>query len=135
VIVGVDPAPHSLPYVGRLLLLFVTMPFHAFFALALMSMGTVLAAEWYDQLGRTWGASSLSDQHTGGAIAWGFGEIPTLVVLIALAIQWWRAEDRVARRTDRRAEARAAKSGGTGDVELDAYNDYLAKLNKRDISE
>lgn len=132
VIVGVDPAPHKLPYVGRLLLLFVTMPFHAFFALALMSMGTVLASDWYDQLGRTWGASALEDQHTGGAIAWGFGEIPTLIVLLALAAQWWRADDRVARRADRRADALAAKTGGTGDVELDAYNDYLAKLNKRD---
>ncbi|MEV0974149.1 cytochrome c oxidase assembly protein [Microtetraspora glauca] len=135
VIIGVDPGPHRLPHVGRLLLLFITMPFHAFFGIALMSMGTVLAADWYNQLGRTWGASSVSDQQTGGAIAWGFGEIPTLIVVIALAIQWWRADDRVARRADRRADERAAKTGGTGDAELDAYNDYLAKLNKRDTAQ
>ncbi|WP_036321914.1 cytochrome c oxidase assembly protein [Microbispora sp. ATCC PTA-5024] len=131
VIIGVDPAPHKLPYVGRLLLVLVTMPFHAFFALALMSMGTVIASSWYDQLGRTWGASSLSDQQTGGGIAWGFGEIPTLIVLLALAIQWWRDDDRAARRADRRADAAAAKSGGSGDAELDAYNEYLTRLNKR----
>ncbi|GLW97073.1 cytochrome c oxidase assembly protein [Microtetraspora sp. NBRC 16547] len=135
VIIGVDPGPHRLPHVGRLLLLFVTMPFHAFFGIALMSMGSVLAPEWYGQLGRTWGASLVADQQTGGAIAWGFGEIPTLIVLIALAIQWWRADDRVARRADRRAEARAAKVGGTGDVEMDAYNEYLAKLHKRDTAQ
>ncbi len=132
VIVGVDPAPNKLPYIGRLLLLFVTMPFHAFFAMAIMSMGGVLAVDWYEQLGRTWGASSLSDQNTGGAIAWGFGEIPTLIVLIALAVQWWRADERVARRHDRKADLVAARTGGSGDTELDAYNDYLAKLNKRD---
>ncbi|GII83838.1 copper resistance protein D [Sphaerisporangium siamense] len=132
VIIGVDPAPTRLPYVGRLLLLFVTMPFHAFFGIALMNMGTVIAAEWYDQLGRTWGASGLADQSTGGGIAWAFGEIPTLIVLIALAFQWYRAEDRTARRADRRADARAARVGGTGDAALDAYNAYLAKLNKMD---
>ncbi|GAA1005561.1 copper resistance protein D [Acrocarpospora pleiomorpha] len=131
IIVGVDPAPIQLPHVGRLILLFVTMPFHAFFGLALMSMGTVLASDWYDQLGRTWGDTAVADQKLGGGIAWAFGEIPTLIVVIALAIQWWRADDRLARRADRRADARAAKSGGTGDPELDAYNDYLAKLNRR----
>ncbi|GAA0415479.1 copper resistance protein D [Acrocarpospora corrugata] len=130
VIVGVDPAPQPLPHVGRLILLFVTMPFHAFFGLALMSMGTVLASDWYDQLGRTWGDTAIADQKLGGGIAWGFGEIPTLIVVIALAIQWWRADDRQARRADRRADARAAVSGGTGDPELDSYNAYLAKLNR-----
>ncbi|MDH2424655.1 cytochrome c oxidase assembly protein [Sphaerisporangium sp. TRM90804] len=132
VIIGIDPAPTRLPYVGRLLLLFVTMPFHAFFGIALMNMGTVLASGWYDQLGRTWGASALSDQSTGGAIAWAFGEIPTLIVLIALAFQWYRDDERHARRADRRADARAAKEGGTGDAELDAYNDYLARLERND---
>jgi putative copper resistance protein D len=132
VIIGVDPAPTKLPYVGRLLLLFVTMPFHAFFGIALMNMGTVIAADWYDQLGRTWGESSLADQRTGGGIAWAFGEIPTLIVLIALAFQWYRDDDRKARRADRRADARAAREGGTGDAELDAYNDYLSRLNRGD---
>lgn len=132
VIIGVDPAPTRLPYFGRLLLLFVTMPFHAFFGVALMSMGTPLAAGWYDQLGRTWGPSTVADQSTGGAIAWAFGEIPTLIVLIALAFQWYRDDDRTARRADRQADARAARQGGTGDAELDAYNDYLAKLDRSD---
>jgi putative copper resistance protein D len=134
VIVGIDPAPIKLPYIGRVLLLLVTMPFHAFFALALMSMGTVLASSWYEQLGRTWGDSSLADQQLGGGIAWGFGEIPTLIVLLALALQWWRADDRIARRRDRRADALAARTGGTGDPELDSYNDYLAELNRRDAN-
>ncbi|GAA4186036.1 cytochrome c oxidase assembly protein [Streptosporangium oxazolinicum] len=135
VIIGVDPAPYRLPHVARLILLFVTMPFHAFFGIALMSMTTVLASDWYDQLGRTWGASAVEDQQTGGAIAWAFGEIPTLVVLLALAFQWWRDDDRVARRADRRADAAAARDGGSGDAQLDAYNDYLAKLNRRDGAE
>lgn len=135
VIIGVDPAPHRLPHYARLLTLFVTMPFHAFFGIALMMMGTLIASDWYDQLGRTWGLPLLDDQQDGGAIAWGFGEIPTLIVLLALAVQWWRADDRQARRADRRADAAAARTGGSGDTELDDYNDYLARLQKLDKGE
>lgn len=132
VIIGVDPAPRRLPHIGRLLTLFVTMPFHAFFGVALMMTTSVIASEWYDQLGRSWGPSQLVDQQNGGAIAWAFGEIPTLIVLIALAVQWWRDDARSARRAERRADAVAARAGGTGDAELDAYNAYLARLNQRD---
>lgn len=130
VIIGVDPAPHGLGHVWRLLLLFVTMPFHAFFGVALMSMTDVIAPEYYDQLGRTWGPTLLADQSTGGAIAWAFGEIPTLIVVIALAFQWYQSDERRARQAERRADARAARTGGTGDAELDAYNEYLSRLNK-----
>ncbi|MDF2708478.1 MAG: copper resistance domain protein [Nonomuraea muscovyensis] len=127
VIIGVDPGPHRLPYVGKLLVLFVTMPFHAFFGVALMMTGTVIAADWYDQLGRTWGGPLLEEQQNGGAIAWGFGEIPTLMVLLAIAVQWYQDEDRTARRADRKADR-----GSGGDVELDSYNAYLARLNRAD---
>ncbi|GGS88090.1 cytochrome c oxidase assembly protein [Nonomuraea spiralis] len=129
VIIGVDPGPSRLPYVGRLLMLFVTMPFHAFFGIALMMTGSVIASGWYEQLGRTWGDNLLQTQQDGGAIAWGFGEIPTLLVLLAIAFQWYRDDERQARRTDRKAE-RAA-----GDTELDSYNAYLARLNRADKGE
>ncbi|MGI5270570.1 cytochrome c oxidase assembly protein [Nonomuraea sp. CA-218870] len=128
VVIGVDPGPHRLPYVGRLLLLFVTMPFHAFFGIALMMTGTLIAPGWYEQLGRSWGGPLLQEQQNGGAIAWGFGEIPTLIVLLAIAVQWYRSEDRKARRDDRSA----ARSG---DPELSSYNDYLARLNQLDKRE
>ncbi|GGO73413.1 cytochrome c oxidase assembly protein [Nonomuraea cavernae] len=130
VIIGVDPAPHRLPYVGKLLTLFVTMPFHAFFGVALMMTGTLIASGWYEQLGRTWGESLLQEQQNGGAIAWGFGEIPTLIVLLTIAVQWYKDEDRQARRADRRADR-----SGAGDPELDSYNAYLARLNRADKGE
>ncbi|MFI7613346.1 cytochrome c oxidase assembly protein [Nonomuraea terrae] len=130
VIIGVDPGPNRLPHVGRLLMLFVTMPFHAFFGIALMMMGSPVAQGWYEQLGRTWGDTLLQTQRDGGAIAWGFGEIPTLMVLLAIAVQWYRDDDRQAKRADRRADRT-----GAGDPELDSYNDYLAKLNRADKGE
>lgn len=130
VIIGVDPGPNRLPHVGRLLMLFVTMPFHAFFGIALMMMGAVVASSWYEQLGRTWGDTLLQTQRDGGAIAWGFGEIPTLIVLLAIAVQWYKDDDRQARRADRRADR-----VGAGDPELDSYNAYLARLNRADKGE
>ena len=94
-------------------------------------MGTVLASGWYEQLGRTWGDSLLHEQQTGGAIAWGFGEIPTLIVLLAIAFQWYRDDER---HGPAQPTARPTARPG-GDPELDSYNDYLARLNRADKGE
>ncbi|WP_433325822.1 cytochrome c oxidase assembly protein [Spirillospora sp. CA-294931] len=131
VLLGVDPAPKKLPYPGRVLLLFVTMPFHAFFGIALMNLGEPLARAWYQAVDPSWGTSTLKDQHTGGAIAWGFGEIPTFIVLTFLAFQWFFADQRQAKRDDRKAD-RAAAGGGGGEDELATYNARLAKLAEKD---
>jgi cytochrome c oxidase assembly factor CtaG/putative copper export protein len=96
VLIGTDPAPHKLHYSDRILVLSVTVPFHAFLGISLMnSYG--LASNWYNPLGRTWGPSPASDVHTGGSIAWAFGEIPTLIVLIAIVFQWLLQDRRPAR--------------------------------------
>jgi putative copper resistance protein D len=120
-VLSVDPAPRSLPHVARLGLVFASMPFHAFFGVILMSMQTVVGEQFYRSLGLPWNADLLADQRLGGGIAWASGEIPLLVVLIALLVQWARADDREAKRTDRRLD-----SGG-GD-ELDAYNAMLKQM-------
>ncbi|MFP3968909.1 bifunctional copper resistance protein CopD/cytochrome c oxidase assembly protein [Actinomadura fulvescens] len=132
VLIGVDPAPKKLPYPGRILLLFVTMPFHAFFGLALMNLGQPLAQAWYTAVNPPWGTSVIKDQHTGGAIAWGFGEIPTFIVLVVLAFQWYFDDQRQARRLDRKADRAAAGDGGQEGDELAAYNARLAKLAEKD---
>lgn len=125
-LLGVDPAPRKLPHIARLFVFFLMMPFHAFFGIGLMSMNTAVASGWYESLGRTWGASLVSDQHTGGAIAWAFGDIPTLIVMIAVAFQWANDDDRQARRKERQAD----REGGDG-TELADYNAYLSSLNHR----
>jgi putative copper resistance protein D len=128
VLIGVDPTPRKLPYLAKMLLLFVTMPFHAFFGIALMNLGAPIASGWYTSLHRPWGTSILSDQHTGGSIAWAFGEIPTFIVLIALVFQWYADDRRLAGRIERQADrAEAAKV----DDELSDYNAYLASLDRR----
>ncbi|MGQ0837941.1 cytochrome c oxidase assembly protein [Actinokineospora sp.] len=120
-VIGIDPAPHKLPHLGRLGLVFASMPFHAFFGVILMSMQTVVGAVFYRGLALPWNNDLLADQRLGGGIAWASGEIPLLVVLIALLVQWARADDREARRSDRRVD-----SGDSDD--LDAYNAMLKQM-------
>jgi putative copper resistance protein D len=90
-----------------------------------MSGDGLLQADWYGAMGRTWGESPIDDQHTGGAIAWGIGEIPAAVLTIIVSIQWFRSDVREARRLDRASDR-------TGNKDVEDYNAMLAKLAKRD---
>lgn len=124
-LIGIDPVKYRLPYPFRLLLLLGTMAFHAFFGLSIMQMNGLLLADWFGSMGRTWGAVPLVDQQTGGGIAWSIGEIPTVILAIVVAIQWSRSDARETKRRDRNADR-------TGEAELKAYNEQLARLAARD---
>ncbi|HEV7813119.1 MAG TPA: cytochrome c oxidase assembly protein [Leifsonia sp.] len=124
-LIGVDPVKYRLAYPFRLLLLLGTMAFHAFFGLSIMTNQGLLLADWFGAMGRTWGATPLVDQQTGGGIAWSVGEIPTVILAIVVAIQWSRTDDRETKRRDRNADR-------TGEAELNAYNERLARLAQRD---
>jgi putative copper resistance protein D len=124
-LVSIDPGPDKIPFLMRLMLLIGTLAFHAFFGLSLMSGEGLLLADWYGSMGRAWGESPIADQQTGGAIAWGVGELPAAVLTIIVSIQWFRSDARDAKRLDR-----ASDRSGNKDVE--DYNAMLAKLAKRD---
>lgn len=123
-IIGIDPGPRKLPFLGRLGLLFAVMPFHAFFGIATMSMTSVIGGQFYRYVGLPWLSSLNADQHLGGAIAWGTSELPVVVVVVALVAQWAREDRRAASRTDRHADS------GYADDELDAYNAMLRELSR-----
>ncbi|MFC9651983.1 MULTISPECIES: cytochrome c oxidase assembly protein [unclassified Streptomyces] len=122
-IMGVDPGPHRPGYVMRMLELFAGMPFHAFFGIALM-MASEPMVDAYRDPPASLGIEALTDQNAAGGIAWAFSEIPSVLVLIALVFQWYRSEQRQAKRSDRAADR-------DGDKELAAYNAYLASLQAR----
>ncbi|TDQ01801.1 MULTISPECIES: cytochrome c oxidase assembly protein [Microbacteriaceae] len=124
-LIGIDPVKYRLPYPFRLLLLLLTMAFHAFFGLSIMQMHGLLLADWFGAMGRTWGDSPLVDQQAGGGIAWSIGEIPTVILAIVVAIQWSRSDERETKRRDRNADR-------TGEAELKAYNERLARMADRD---
>lgn len=124
-LVGIDPGPKRPPYPLRVLLLFATMAFHAFFGVSLTTSEVLLAPRWYGLMGRDWGADAITDQQTGGAIAWGLGEIPVLLLAIGVLVAWRRADAKTAVRKDREEER-------TGDAELEAYNEMLSGLKASD---
>jgi cytochrome c oxidase assembly factor CtaG/putative copper export protein len=123
-LIGVDPGPKRFGYPQRLILLIATLAFHAFFGLALMTGDTLLLADWFGAMGRTWGATPLQDQQAGGAIAWGIGELPTAALTIIVAIQWARSDERDAKRLDRASDR-------SGNEDLSEYNRMLERLAQR----
>ena len=123
-LVGIDPGPKNMPHAIKLMLLIGTLTFHAFFGLALMQGSGLLLADWFGAMGRTWGQLPLADQQTGGAIAWGIGELPAAALTLIVSVQWSRSDARDAKRLDR-----ASDRGGNQDIE--DYNRMLEQLAAR----
>ncbi|MET0467508.1 MAG: cytochrome c oxidase assembly protein [Aeromicrobium sp.] len=121
VLIGIDPSPRSLAPIARFGMLLVTVPFHAFFAIAVMSSNTVFALDYWKSLDRPYRTDLLADQYLGGGMAWAMGEIPLVLVMLAILFQWFRSDSREAKRFDR-AEDR------NEDAALEAYNARLRDL-------
>jgi cytochrome c oxidase assembly factor CtaG/putative copper export protein len=127
VVIGVDPTPRPIPPLAKVAVVFASLPLHAFFGVVLMSMQKVLGESFYRSLHLSWHTDLLGDQRLGGGIAWAAGEIPLVVVMIALLVQWSRSDQRTAMRLDRAADR-------DEDADLAAYNAMLAELARRDTS-
>ena len=105
-IIGVDPVPGRVSHPFRILLLFATMPFHAFLGVAIMSVGEdgrgLLAAEHYlPLLGRH---DAVFQQQVGGGLIWSSGDLVGLLFIFVATVQWMRASEREAAREDRRLD-------------------------------
>ena len=124
VLIGIDPRPRPVPYWGRILMLLLALAFHGFFAVSLMMRTEPLAPEWYSVVRPDWVTNPLGDTLAGAQVAWGLSEIPTLILLVVIAIQWARSDEREAKRRDRQADR-------DDDAELRAYNENLQALHQR----
>ena len=124
VVLGLDPGPREVPPWARLILLLVYVSLHAFFAVAIMMSQQPLGPEWFGLVQPPWLTDSLKDSVNGGSVAWAIGEIPALIVMLVVAVQWARTDERAARRRDRRVER-------DGDTEMAAYNARLAAMARR----
>jgi cytochrome c oxidase assembly factor CtaG/putative copper export protein len=125
IVIGVDPTPRPIPPLAKVAVVFASLPLHAFFGVVLMGTRKVLGADYYRSLGLSWHTDLLGDQRLGGGIAWAAGEVPLVIVMIALLVQWARSDNRTARRLDRAAEL-------DDDADLAAYNAMLAELARRE---
>ncbi|MFT4199301.1 MAG: cytochrome c oxidase assembly protein [Gordonia sp. (in: high G+C Gram-positive bacteria)] len=122
-VIGIDHAPYRLKPLGKLGVVWGALPLHAFFGVALMMTSGIIAESYYRSLMLPWHIDLAADQRVGGGIAWAAGEIPLVLVMVALVIQWNREDDKEARRYDRNAER-------DDDSELREYNEMLAEINR-----
>ena len=123
--IGVDPTPRPLPPLAKLGMVFAALPFHAFFGVVLMGSTEVMGGDYLRSLDLGWNTDLLGDQQLGGALAWSTGEIPLILVMLALAVQWSRSDARTATRTDRAADR-------DHDADLRAHNAMFAALARRE---
>ena len=123
-LVGVDPGPRHWTPALLLVILFGTISFHAFFGVALTSGTSLLAPTFFQGLHLPWAVDLLADQRTGGAVAWGIGELPTLILALLVTLAWVRSDSAESRRLDRQADR-------DDDAELKAYNAQLASMSQR----
>ncbi|HUR51490.1 MAG TPA: cytochrome c oxidase assembly protein [Mycobacteriales bacterium] len=110
-IVGVDPVPGRVGHPFRILMLFATMPFHAFLGVAIMGVDDsgkgLLAPEHYLPLiGR---AEAVFQQQVGGGLIWASGDLVGLLFIFVAAAQWMAASEREAAREDRRLDRLEAR--------------------------
>ena len=118
-IVGIDPVPGRVRYPFRMMLMVLTLPFHAFLGVTIMGQETLIGAEHYlglrTQPGYEWLPDPMADQHIAGGLLWSSGDLVGLLLIGILFGQWVRDSIKDAKREDRRLdllEARA-RAGGT----------------------
>jgi cytochrome c oxidase assembly factor CtaG/putative copper export protein len=127
VMIGIDPLPRKVPYPMRLVLLLATMAFHAFIGVAMTSSESLLQASWFGSTGRPWGLPAIDDQQIGGAIMWGIGEVPTVIMALIVAVMWSRSDAKESKRLDRKADL-------NDEAELKAWNRMYEQLAEDDTT-
>ena len=107
-VVGVDPVPGRVGYPFRMLLMLLTLPFHAFLGITLMDQEELVGGDWYADLaartGLQWLPDPAADQHVAGGILWGTGDVVGFLFFLVLFGQWVRSSMREAEREDRRLD-------------------------------
>ncbi|ANJ27326.1 cytochrome c oxidase assembly protein [Agromyces aureus] len=126
-LISSDPLPKRQSHLGRLVDLFSEMPLHAFFGVIVMMAITPLVP-YFASPPPSWAIDPVADQSIAGALAWSYGEAPTLALALVLLARWYRDDTRLARARDFRIDR-------TGDPELEAYNRYLQRLNAHNRTE
>jgi cytochrome c oxidase assembly factor CtaG len=112
-IIGVDPIPGRVSYPFRMLLVVLTLPFHAFLGVTIMGESELIGGSWYPDLHHgpmgSWLPEPIDDQHLAGGILWGSGDLVALVLFGVLFTQWVRASLKEATREDRRLDLLEAR--------------------------
>jgi len=140
-LIGREPIRWRVSYPTRLFLLFMAMPVDAFTGLVLGSYSGNPFPSMAD--GRpSWAPAPIDDVHIGGAVMWVAGAGLMFALMLAVFFEWSR-ETRAhgglgwlesARKANYAAILPDTKTADTvdDDEHLDAYNAYLARLNRNE---
>ena len=79
-----DPVPHKYPHLISVVITFVEVIFDAALGLVLWLSPHLVAATYYQAVGRTWGPSLHTDQILGAGVLWLVGDLAGLPFLGAL---------------------------------------------------
>jgi len=104
VLLALDPLPHRMPYVLRVMMIIGLGPMHVLLGIPVMMGQNIFAEGYYTELARDWGPTLLSDQQVGGGLLWVFGDVVTIAFLAGIFLQWLRSDARDARRVDRQLD-------------------------------
>lgn len=114
-LLGIDPVPGRVAYPFRMLLILLTLPFHAFLGVTIMNSTQLLAEDWYASLREgpmgAWLPTVAAEQHLAGGILWGSGDLVGLLLFLILFTQWVRSSMREAAREDRRLDLLERRAG------------------------
>jgi putative copper resistance protein D len=123
-ILGIDPVPGRVAYPFRMLLVVLTLPFHAFLGVTIMGQEDLIGGSWYPDLHEgpmgAWLPDPHDDQHLAGGILWGSGDLIALVLVGVLFTQWVRSSLKEAAREDRRLDLLEARERAATRREHDA---------------
>ena len=111
-LVGLDPVPGRVGYPFRMLLVVLTLPFHAFLGVTIMGQTSADRRRLVPRAARgsmPWLPDAAADQHLAGGILWGSGDLVGLVFFAVLFVQWVRSSMREAAREDRRLDLLEAR--------------------------
>ncbi|WP_242612896.1 cytochrome c oxidase assembly protein [Janibacter limosus] len=120
-LISADPLPVKKSHGWRVIDAFSEMPLHAFFGVIVM-MSPAPMVDLFATAPDSWNIDPIRDQYLAGGLAWAYGELPSLLILLFIMAGWQRAEARQSALTD--AEQATPQ--------LDAYNAYLERLRQHE---
>lgn len=118
-----DPQPRRYSHPAQLMDLLAEIALHAFFGVIVMMAARPLLSV-FEHPPPSWGIDPLQDQQIAGALAWSYGELPTVLIALVILHRWFRADTRKAVAMDRSVDE-------VGNPQLDEYNAYLLRLDKK----
>ncbi|GDY31598.1 cytochrome c oxidase assembly protein [Gandjariella thermophila] len=103
-----DPVPRQYPHLLSLWITLVEVVFDAALGLTLWLGGHLVAADYYQALGRIWGPNLRTDQILGAGALWLIGDLAGLPFVGALTHQMVRQDERQAAEIDSQLDEEAA---------------------------